>query len=614
MSVRDRFRFYLTRLGRASAGELVHRAGEQYFIRRLKSRSGRPNADLIPPPVTAETLDRLVLPEIHGSPDEAEVRSVLAGKRFCLNQDPEQLERFEKKWQGAFFTGVRSDPSDPDLRAVWEPARLQHLTLLLVFLAQNPDSDLAATIPEYVQTDLARWIERNPFGLGPHYISVMECALRIPVLALILKTLDPAPELRDLLLKTMFEHAWLIHKRLSLHSSLGNHTVTECLGLVVTGAVFQEDRRGREWLAAGVKWLEIESVHQILDDGGPVEQSWGYHRFVLDLFWYAVRFLEANGLGDCTQIKNRLVRGEEFINAFLSAGFRFPNFGDYDDGRVLGPGLAPVRGDATKEEGANARLRCRTFPQSGYTLLRFEGTSALVLDHGPLGMPPLFNHGHADALSLLLVKNGAPILVDSGTFRYNNAFNWRRYFKSTRAHNTVTVDGLDQSEQVTGFVWGGPYQADLVRLEEKADRLVLEAAHSGYSRLKEPVRHHRQVAVLGGCLAVRDFFDGSGRHEFELNFHFHPEADLRSGEGDWVVDLWGQTLHVFLATGGSLALAGGETEPALGWFSPAYGLRQPTRTLTCRQVGPAAETAFITLIGLDGPPPVKELMALLDQI
>jgi len=86
----------------------------------------------------------------------------------------------------------------------------------------------------------------------------------------------------------------LVSRNLALYSSLGNHTVCECIGLVFGGAVFRETGEGKKWLSRGCTLLEKELSHQILDDGGPAEQSLNYHRFVLDLYWLACGFLEKN--------------------------------------------------------------------------------------------------------------------------------------------------------------------------------------------------------------------------------------------------------------------------------------------------------------------------------
>ena len=88
-----------------------------------------------------------------------------------------------------------------------------------------------------------------------------------------------------------------------------------------------------------------------------------------------------------------------------------------------------------------------SFPTAGYFVQRSgwdKDDSHLVFDCGGLGLPT-GGHGHADALSLVLYSGGREMLVDPGTAVYNAAPEWRSYFRSSRAHNTVVVDGQEQS-------------------------------------------------------------------------------------------------------------------------------------------------------------------------
>ena len=69
-----------------------------------------------------------------------------------------------------------------------------------------------------------------------------------------------------------------------------------------------------------------------------------------------------------------------------------------------------------------------------------------LLFAGSFGLDPLYAHAHADALSFNLSYGGRQFLVDPGTYCYDWS-EWRRYFRSTAAHNTVRIDGLDQAVQ-----------------------------------------------------------------------------------------------------------------------------------------------------------------------
>jgi hypothetical protein len=73
--------------------------------------------------------------------------------------------------------------------------------------------------------------------------------------------------------------------------------------------------------------------------------------------------------------------------------------------------------------------------------------SQLFIDAGPQGALT-GGHGHADALSIQLIVNGRPTLIDPGTFCY--VCPERDRFRGTAAHNTLQVDGRDQSQTRMG--------------------------------------------------------------------------------------------------------------------------------------------------------------------
>lgn len=510
--------------------------------------------------------------------------------------DETNLKKEEERFREVFFSRIQLDQLDCDLRALWEPARLQDITADLAETSCLPQAERKK---DALQRALA-WIDHNPFLFGLHYLSVMECALRIPVFARCLALNTGDDNARRRLLGATYHHAWLTTKRLSLHSSLGNHTVTESVGLVFAGGIFAESATGEKWLNMGLTLLEQELPHQILDDGGPVEQSLSYHRFVLDLYWLATDFLEHNNLYDCSGWKPRLIAGEHFLAALSDENGLFPNIGDNDDGRAIAPGLAPRRGSPTRPVAVG---KIQTFPQAGYTVLRGANGSVLTFDHGPLGMPPLYNHGHADALALTLSVKGRQLLVDSGTYRYNQVPEWRRYFKGTRAHNTVTIDGLDQAVQVTGFIWDKPYVAQLLSSCKTDAGIRLEAGHNGYTRLPQPVEHRRTLFwVEDGCILIRDTFIGHGEHTFELNFHLHPQANTVEQDGWWHVCRDDARLALCLFEEDNFTCVYGQESPILGWYSSSYGNKEKSSVLQKRKTGNPGAVIFTTVLFFSGLP------------
>jgi hypothetical protein len=334
-------RSYLVRLRNASLPEVAYRVRQALLVRRLRGRVQSDHSFLSVPEVDRSVLEGLKLPDFFAPADQSLVKSILEGKTFTLNGDAQEIARFEEACRGRFFSDI-PHPDSPDIRQVWEPARLQHITILLVASAHGASDADQNRLRAFAKDALLGWIEKNPFLKGLHYLSAMECGLRIPVFFYGLRLLDDLSddEVRRIL-RAIYEHAWWVSRRLSLYTSLGNHTVCECIGLVFAGAVFRGVPEGKAWLERGLDLLGQELSHQILDDGGPAEQSLAYHRFVLDLYWLAMDFLEKNGLADCAAWKPHLLRGESFLAAFTDASGQMPSIGDSDDGCAIAPGVSP---------------------------------------------------------------------------------------------------------------------------------------------------------------------------------------------------------------------------------------------------------------------------------
>jgi hypothetical protein len=100
--------------------------------------------------------------------------------------------------------------------------------------------------------------------------------------------------------------------------------------------------------------------------------------------------------------------------------------------------------------------RCEPMPGTGVAVLRRdEGRVYASLEYGHYGG----GHGHPDRLHLTLFANGVHWLLDPGTGWYHvPELGW---YRSTLAHNTVSVDGRPQAPQegsLTAFGNAGGFQ------------------------------------------------------------------------------------------------------------------------------------------------------------
>jgi hypothetical protein len=504
-----------------------------------------------------------------------------------------------KQWPRTFFAHVPINQGNAcgDIRLAWEPSRLQHL-VTLALLAQKAEPVVRDRAVAVCEAQLCSWLESNPFLTGIHYISPMECALRLLAVCYAMDLIRPWIQAQDrvwtAVAALVFNHAELIRKRLSVHGSTSHETLAAAAALVHAGSLFSEIEPAERWLAVGLYLLEQETPRHISHDGGSIEQGFGYLQFSTDLHGLVVALLDHRQHPFPDKIRKAFDRSRDFLGEFrnISDG-TLPRIGDGDDGSALSPFL---RFPGT---GKKRRAALTTFHLSGYSIIRGCDLQRAIFDHGPLGMAPSYAHGHADALSVTLHVGSREVLIDPGTYTYTGDGRWRAYFRGTRAHNTVMVDGLNQAVPDGPFSWSHPFDTHLVYRDEAPDgKITVIARHYGY-KTRLGVTHLRGVSYEPpGSWIIWDWLTGSGVHHLELNWHLGGRPTLMDGE----YRLDGVDRPLFLTVeGGSRSLHEGDIQPIGGWCSKNYGMKEPITTLRVEHTGPLPHEFMTRLRVISSP-------------
>lgn len=235
-------------------------------------------------------------------------------------------------------------------------------------------------------------------------------------------------------------------------------------------------------------------------------------------------------------------------------------------------------------------LVSRALSESGYYLLQcgHKGRNdrvSVVFDCGELGFKSIAAHGHADALSFTLRAFGSDVFVDPGTYDYFSYPAWRAYFRSTSAHNTLVVDGLDQSVMLGPFLWGPRAHARCVTWEPGIQGGKVIGEHDGYTRLADPVLHRRTLELdeRSRILTIHDDIAASGTHEIAAYFHLAEDA-LVSAEGlnRYRIAVGDGKVTLEVDAHLSVEVLTGSEEPIGGWVSRGYHRKVPSTTLVAR--------------------------------
>ena len=175
--------------------------------------------------------------------------------------------------------------------------------------------------------------------------------------------------------------------------------------------------------------------------------------------------------------------------------------------------------------------------------------------------------------------------VDSGTYDYFTYPAWREYFRSTRAHNTVEVDGLDQSVLQGLFLWGQRAEARCLSWEPGTTVVRVSGEHDGYTRLPDPVVHrrHLELDAAARTLVIRDEIVAQGEHEVALHFQLGEDC-VASADGAAARMLCPNGVRVGLRLDPRLTMEErrGSEHPISGWISRGYHRKAPATMLVAR--------------------------------
>jgi hypothetical protein len=563
------------------------------------------------------------------------------GREIDWHRDPVTGYEWSRQYW-ADFDLVHSSRVDPKI--IHELNRHQHVPRLAKTFFVTGDERFARE----AVAQLESWIRQNPKWTGVNWRSSLDIAFRaiswMWTIFLLLPSRSLDEQATRVIMKSLFALLDQVYRYPSIYSSPNTHLIGEAAALLMGGLLFPELPRAQDWRQFGSTVLINEMQHQVSEDGVYGELSSYYHCYTVDFYLQVLILAKLNRFAFPDWLSARLMEMVEFVAHISRPDGTLPLIGDDDGGRALklskehygsfrdGLSTAAVhfgRGDFKHQAGAfqeeslwlmgldawsifNSMTTepptqlSHSYEKDGYFIQRSgwnADDSHAIFDCGGLGIIR-GGHGHADALSFTLFSGGQQLLIDPGTSVYNCAPEWRNFFRSTAAHNTVVVDRESQSHPGETFAWNRKANAHLHKHIVSASIEYIDGEHDGYSALPQPVLHRRRlIYVRPNYWIALDNLTGRGEHELQFLYHFAPSAELmvvgeeRRGEVDCRVKLGETRLQMFLYATGPLQAEAicGQTDPIQGWCSNRYGERQPSPVLraTLNDFIPAGMMAFL---------------------
>ncbi len=524
-----------------------------------------------------------------------------------------------------------------DVKHVWEVNRLQFLIEIAKAFYLTGERKYKTKLENL----LLDWIEKNPYKQGIAWASALEVGVRVSALIWTLhfyiSSRDTDQSVLFRLVKLIYLSARFLDENLSIYFSPYNHLIGETAGLYFAGYIFPEFRDAARFEKKAGAILTDQVNRQFHPDGGCVEQATFYHHFTLGFYLQAMAFKRLAGEPVDPVIAGRSRQALDFILKITKPDGRLPWLGDIDDARsiyftdpmnwdfrffqALGavffnrPDLKWRAGYLPEELfwllpeqdfEAYRNLAVQTpvelnadLADSGYAVFR-SGQEAdshfAMIDCGPLAHgvfhddTPSAAHGHADELAVELAVFGESFLIDPGFSNYRGDFNWHSYFRSTAAHNTLTINEKSQARQGGILVWSRAPQFRRINWFSGNVLSGFVGEHYGYtSEPGQPV-HRRQLAFVNNSfwIVIDDVFSRNGTTaptRIEQFWHCDPAVNIRQ-EGEALLVMLGRTANLTLVLhtekpAQTRIVRGGENAPD-GWVSPTYRAVQPAPVISHR--------------------------------
>lgn len=413
---------------------------------------------------------------------------------------------------------------------------------IFVLRAGNEESrELGNQELEELNAIVNNWMEKNPFLHGISWTSAMEFAIRSINWMFALAFLKRANTngtnstnalaVEEKLKNGIINITDYLTKHYSRYSSANNHLLVEATAIGLAGFCFNHE----PWIDLACRILSEEIDNQNYSDGVNKELSLHYQTFGMEAYLLFAKVSKDQVVSKAQSIIQAwlpmLKKEAEFVAHSCWREHTVCEFGDDDEGKILDlqgipsqestPDPLPltptpyhqwewvlqlaslVTGTRystfdevcenthwlfTEEEISEIKkkplydaTKSRFFAIGGNSFLRDKADRVLIgIDHAALGFGSIAAHGHADALSFQMHVDGVPVLVDPGTYIYHCDLEHRNSFRKTINHNTLTIEGEDQSQMLGAFLWGNRAECKLESYSTTEDKDVLVASHNGY--------------------------------------------------------------------------------------------------------------------------------------
>lgn len=328
-----------------------------------------------------------------------------------------------------------------------------------------------------------------------------------------------------------------------------NHLTSNAKALIWSGVILKGYHDSDKWFKKGYKIFKKRVRDEIQSDGFQNENSSSYHMVTIQDYLETILLLKANDKKVPEGLLDILEKMFEALQSILKPDGSIPLLNDsitnypMNASELMAVGalifnksdfkwsfkesemnyLAWIFGNEGLEDFISLPkiepdYKSVALKDTGFYVMKNgwdEHSTYLLFNCSDISPRHCPGHGHADALSFELYAKGQTIMMDPGVYSYHDK-KYRYYFKSTKNHNTVIVDGKDQSEILGSFRFGKIAEIKPLNWIKSVESDLVSAQHNGY----KDVIHKRSIEFNKKDLfIINDIIEGYGTKNIDLVFN-----------------------------------------------------------------------------------------------
>lgn len=473
----------------------------------------------------------------------------------------------------------------------WQLSRMRFLPTLAEYYARTGDERAAEVFVDMVSSFIDQKPAPNVSSVPSATVSwrTLDTGLRATSLAASYPAFAQSTRVTESFKRRFFKSLRDHALRILPSCTDNNWRVMELRGLLDIVLVFHDIPDAKKWQTYAEGEFEKMLFSQLYPDGFQFELTTGYHTIIDSDYSALFDLYKRLGHEPPAYILKGLQLAYELYPRLTRPDRRLPDINDGGQTRIVPrmqraikyyPNREDFRWFATEgAEGKEPSYLSYAFPWSGAVAFRNSWSRDAVwgyVDMSPFGR----GHQHEDKLNFLLFAYGKSMLTEAGCYEYDTS-EMRKYVLSTRAHNTIMIDGKEQNTRKT-WTWRASFinvKADYDFTSDKDKDTAKGAFTAGYGtgdEYTDKVKHTRTVEFIKNppdgnpYFRITDELDASDdkEHTYEQLWHLET-CKLNLGATKFTADFGdGVTLDAkFSSDNGALVDMKGMKKPVFqGWM------------------------------------------------